>query len=89
LSSLNSSTYFVSVAIDTYQQEESKIGVLLSRHPPKIVGVVSECQESRSILTKFANRQTLYPASCNEIIWCYDSANVNFFLAVIDRELLK
>jgi len=35
---------------------------------PKIVRVASECQESRSIWTKFANRRTLYQASHNEII---------------------
>jgi len=42
-------------------QEGSKIGDLdgmPSRHPPKIVGVASECQESRSILT--SSRPTLY-----------------------------
>jgi hypothetical protein len=51
---------------DTDTQEESTIGDLdgmLPRHPLKMVGVVSECQESRSILTKFANCQTLYQAS--------------------------
>ena len=58
-------------------QEVTKIGDLdgmPSRHPPKIVGVVSECQESRSVSTKFANGRTLYQASRSEII---------------DRELLK
>ena len=53
-------------------QEESTIGVLdtmPSGHPPKIARVASECQESRSILTKFANRRTLYQALSNEIIW--------------------
>ena len=54
------------------RQEASKIGDLDGmplRHPPKImVGVASKCQESWSILTKFANHRTLYQASHNEII---------------------
>jgi hypothetical protein len=52
-------------------QEELTIGVVDGmplRHPPKMVGVVSECQESRSNLTKFANCRTLYQALCNKII---------------------
>jgi hypothetical protein len=87
-------------------QEGSTIGDLdgmPSRHPPKIVGVVSKCQESRSILTKFANHRTLYQALCNKLIWSlyrylvviryWDSANVIFFggnrlgTAEIAREL--
>jgi hypothetical protein len=61
---------FVSVFI-TGVQEESMIGdldTMLSQHPPKIVRVASECQECQSISTKFANHQTLYQASHNEII---------------------
>ena len=53
-------------------QEESMIGDLdgmLPQHPLKMVGVVSECQESRLILTKFANGQTLYQASHSLIWW--------------------
>jgi hypothetical protein len=56
----------------TIPQEESTIGdldTMLSRHPAKIARVASECQESRSVLTKFANRRTLYQASHNEIIY--------------------